>query len=64
MTAPLLLVGCLLAGLTVGIGLIMAHPDTTLEETEQAGNIGAVVFVALLLVAVLGGLAVFGGVAI
>lgn len=61
MTEILLLAGCLLAGVTVGIGLIMAHPDTTPAETQQAGNAGAVVFLAFLLLAALGGWAVFGG---
>ena len=60
MTA-LLMVGCLLAGVTIGIAGIMAHPDTTPAETETAGNVGAVVFLALLVVAIAGGLAVFGG---
>lgn len=48
-----------LAGVTVGIGLIMAHPETTPQETRQAGNVGAVVFVVFPLVAAFG---VFGGV--
>ena len=59
----LLMVGVLLAGVTVGIAGIMAHPTTTPAETQAAGNVGAVVFLALLVVAALGGLAVFGGVA-
>lgn len=59
----LLLLGCLLAGVTVGIAGIMAHPETTPEETQQAGSIGLAVFLALLVVAglVVAG-AVFGGV--
>lgn len=61
MTAIVLIAGCLLAGVTVGIGLIMAHPETTPQETQQAGNAGLVVFVVFLAVAALGGLVVFGG---
>lgn len=60
MTA-LLLLGMLLAGVTVGIAGIMGHPETTPEETQQAGKVGLVVFVALLVVAALGGMVVFGG---
>ena len=61
METALLLVGCLLAGLTVGIALIIAHPDTTPSEAQAAGGIGGIVFVLLVVVAaLLGGAAVFG----
>jgi hypothetical protein len=57
MTAILLLVGCLLAGLVIAR---TANTMTGVTENENEGR-NLAVFLLFLLVAALGGLAVFGG---
>ena len=59
MTAILLLAGCLLAGLTIARAANM-H-DMTREEAEASERGNWAAFLVFLLVAAMGGCAVFGG---